>query len=67
MSNHSKSRPISKLDIQYHVIPQAEGFAVRIISPQNSIHRVGGFETEGEAQMWVGEAQLLIEKSRWFE
>lgn len=65
----SKSTPGlgTALHIQYNVLPQADGFTVRIISPQNSIHRVGGFKTEDDAQMWIGEAEVLIQKSRWFE
>ncbi len=67
MTKKSALGPGTALNVQYHVLPQTAGFTVRIISPQNFIHRVGGFETEGDAHMWIGEARRLIENAGWFE
>jgi hypothetical protein len=62
---NEKSRKESEL--QYHIVPQTDSFTVRIIYPQNSIHRVGGFKTEDDAQAWIGEARQAGESSRWFD
>ena len=57
----------TETDIRVDHCPQAGGYTVRIISPFNSIHRVGGFKTADDAQTWIGEARILIGASRWFD
>ncbi len=43
--------------VEYHILPQSGGFAVRITFPHNAIHRIGGFKTEDDAKQWIAEAR----------
>ncbi len=67
MKTDQLDEPPVDRSVQYHILPQADGFTVKIIYPQNSIHRVGGFKSENDAQIWIGEAQVQLKRSRWFD
>jgi hypothetical protein len=46
--------------VEYKILPQSGGFAVRITFAHNSIHRIGGFKTEDEARQWICEARSRV-------
>jgi hypothetical protein len=41
---------------EYNIYGRAGCFTVNFASPNNLIHQVSGFRTEGDAQTWVSEA-----------
>ena len=62
MTDHVLDESVLRLPNEYNIYGQPGHFTVNFISPHNSIHQISGFKTEDDAQAWIAEAKVLIEK-----